>query len=442
MLTSNTDLAAEDSRSGARSRRSLAIALVRGFAQAILMTAILAAALMATWRLIATKPEVKTRPPFPTVYSVETVRAERGDYRPAFTVYGETVASRSVELRSLVSGEVTSVSPNLKPGALVQQGEALVGIDRFNYEGALREAEANVAETRAKIQESRSRIAIEENKLLRAREQFEFAQRDLERIGSLRESGSATDKQAEEREFVASQRRATVEQTEINIEAEKSKLAQQQAALERLEWKRDQAERNLRDTVLAAPFTGVVRTASAEAGRMVGANDVVVTLYERDNMEVRFTLTDERYGRIEAGDDPLIGRKVKVRWTVGSSERLYEATIVRIGAEIAAARGGVEVYARLDETGNSIRPGAFVQVSVPDRRFAGHFRIPESAIYGGDTVYLDEGGVLKARKIAVAAWDGEYALVADGLDEGAQVLTTRISEIGEGLRVERREAAK
>lgn len=409
----------------------------RHLAQTVLMIAVLAAGFAVMQWLIATKPQVPARPAFPTVYTVDTVIAQAADYRPSFIAYGEVTAGRTVELRSLVAGQVVSISDRLQPGDHVEAGEPLVTIDRFNFEGAVREAEANLAETQARIAESQARIAIEEKKLERARDQLALAERDLQRIRNLAERGTATQKQLEDRELILSQRSATVEQTEINITAENARLDQQRAVLERLRWKADQARRNLDDTVLTAPFSGIVRSAAVEAGKMVSANDVVVSIYERGNLDVRFTLSDARYGRIQTDSDGLIGRQVEVIWQVGPVENRLNATIERLGADIAAARGGVEVYAALHTDGQAVtpRPGAFVEIIVPDRLFAGHFRLPETAVYDANTVYAVVDGRLKARQVRVSAYDGEFVLVTGEIASGEPVLTTRIAEIGEGLRV-------
>ncbi|MGI9401066.1 MAG: efflux RND transporter periplasmic adaptor subunit [Rhizobiaceae bacterium] len=447
MLIKNTDKTATDDvaqKLPSGSERSLMWMIVRGLIQALLMIAILFAGFTAMNRLASTKPEVPRRPPFPTVYTVDTLTAEKGDFRPSFIAYGQIVAGRSVELRSLVTGEVVAINPSLKPGASIKQEEPLVEIDRFNYEGALREAIANLEETRAKIEESRARIKIEESKLLRAREQLTFAQSDRERIALLREQGTATEKQVEDREFIASQRQALVEQTEISITAEAARLAQQEAILQRLEWKRDQAQRNLDDTVLSAPFDGVIRIAEVEIGKMVNANDVVVEMFQQGNLEVRFTLTDERFGRIQTANDSLLGREVEVIWVVGASEYRFPAKIVRLGAEITANRGGVEVYARINSAGIPVtpRPGAFVEINVPDRLFDNHYRVPETAIYEGDTIYVVIDGKLAAKPVRISAYDGVEALVTGDISNGDEILITRIAEIGEGLRVRRPGEAK
>lgn len=438
MLTSKTEemLPTETAPTERRTQRR-AVRPWHVVLQILLMIAVLAAGFLAMSWLVATKPEIAKRPPFPKVYTVDTVIARAGDYQPVFTVYGEIVARRSVDLRSLVAGQVVSVSPLLKPGARVAKGEALVGIDRFDYEGALREARANLDEAEARLAESRAGIALEESRLERAREQRDLALKDIERIRSLKASGSATDKQLEDRELVLSQRAATVDQTEISITAKKAQLRQQEAVLERLRWKVDLAERNLEHTVLIAPFDGIVRSAQVEAGKMVSANDVAVSLYEEGNLEARFTLSDDRYARISAQQPGLIGSVIEIVPSLGGGGTAIQATVDRLGADIENTRGGVQVYARLDgerDTG-ALRPGAFVEVRVPDRVFAGQFRLPETAIHDNDTVYAVVDGRLAARAVSISAWDGEHAIVAGDLNDGDEILVTRIAEIGEGLRV-------
>jgi len=320
----------------------------------------------------------------------------------------------------------------------------LVEIDRFNYEGALREANANKAETRARISEYEARINSEIAKLKNLREQLELANKDLKRIERLRKRGTATQKQVDDRTFIVSQRTQTATQTELNIIAEKARLAQQNAILERLDWRATQAERNLKDTVLTAPFTGIISNSQVEVGKLVGANDVVVSIYQSDKLDVRFTLTDLRFGRLQADEQGLIGREVEVVWVVGGTERIFPAVIDRIGAQITSSRGGIEVFAALkDDVQNAhLRPGAFVEVRVPDMAYKGHFRVPESSVYNGDTVYVAVDGKLTNRPVKITGYDGDYVLVGGGLKPGDEILVTRIAEISEGLAVRTEAEAK
>ncbi|MEM9733618.1 MAG: efflux RND transporter periplasmic adaptor subunit [Pseudomonadota bacterium] len=409
--------------------------------QAILMVAVLAGSYFVTDRMLAQKPEPRKRPAFKTVYTVETVTAEAKDRQPTILAYGQTIAARSVDLRALVPGEIIRVNPALRVGGRVETGAALVEIDAFDYRGALQEAEANLAEARARIVENDAQVALEESRLAAAREQLALASADFDRAQQLRTRGTGTQKAVDDRRLIVSQREQAISLAQDTIKVQQSRRQQIAASIQRLEWRVEQAKRNLNSTTLTAPFDGIVRATTAEVGRNITANDVVVSLDQADTLEVRFTLTDAQYGRLQRSGEELIGRSLEVVWTVGGQQSAYEAVIDRLGAEITSSRGGVELFARITRpaTDNAItiRPGAFVEINVPDRLYRNTVLVPDTAIYGTDTAYVAVDGRLQERKVTVVGFEGEQALVAEGLQAGDEVLTTRITEVSEGLLVRR-----
>ncbi|MEZ5880420.1 MAG: efflux RND transporter periplasmic adaptor subunit [Nitratireductor sp.] len=426
-----------DGGSGRPPAAGLLTRLSFGAVQLALMAVVLALAFAATRYLVNTKPEVPKRPIFPAVYTVETTPAQQGSHQPSIRVYGEIVAARSVDLRSLVSGQVTAVNAKLKSGGVVDKGEVLLEIDRFNFEGALREARANAAETEAKIAEANARIELEKSKLTSLRDQLQLARNDLARIEQLRSRGAATEKQVEDRKLILSQRGQSVEQSEITLTVENARIEQLRANMLRLNWKIEQSMRDLENTRLTAPFRATVRSSTVEIGKLVSANDVVVSMYQGDTLEARFVLTDERFGRLQADKAGVAGRAVEVVWNVGGIDYPYTGVVDRIGAEIASASGGVELFATVDPGDGPVqlRPGAFVEITLPDRTFGSHFRLPETSLYDGNRVYVVVDGALQERTVEVAAYDGDHVLIGSGIENGAEVLVTRISEIGPGLKV-------
>ena len=407
--------------------------------QAVLMIAILAGSYWIAKRMISGKPEPRKRPAFQTIYTVNTVKPIAQDRQPVFTAYGQTIAARSVELRSLVSGEIIAVNPNLRAGAQVAAGETLVEIDEFEYRGAVAEANANLEEARARMTENVAQIGLERSKLYSAQEQLDFAKADLERAERLRRRNTVTQQQLEARKLVVSQREQALAISRDTIIVQEARVQQMSATIDRLQWRVEQAQRNLNSTVLKAPFEGIVRSSSAEIGRAITANDVVVSMYEAGSLEVTFTLTDAQYGRLQTSEAGLTNREVELAWSVGGKEYTFPAAIDRIGAEITSNRGGVEVIARLGDITNGVtlRPGAFVEVRVPDVVFKDTFSIPDTAIYGTNTVYTLVDGKLVENTITIAAFEGEQVLVSSGLKAGDEVLTTRITEVSAGLSVRR-----
>ena len=411
--------------------------LVRAFFQFVLMSAILFGGFYVMNMLIEAKEEPPKRPPFKTVYTVDTVVAQSGNYQPSMVVYGEVQASKTVDLRSLVAGKIVEVNPRLQVGSRVEKGEMLLQIDEFNYETALASAKSTVTETKARIAENEAMILIEEARIKSLQQQLALAESDWKRISELQKSGSATPRAVEERELIVSQRSQSLEQSQLNLVAEKSRIEQLKAVLVRSQRNIQQAERDLKDTALLAPMTGVIRENNASEGRLISANDMVVSMYRDDKLEVRFTLTDQRFGRIQSDKTGIIGREVEVIWVVGGEEYRYPAIIERIGAQITSDRGGVEVIANIkgDVQGSPLRPGAFVEVIVPDKAFEGKFRIPETALYDNTKIYVSVDGKLVERNVKVLARDGDAIIIDGELSNDEEILITRIAEISEGLNV-------
>ena len=356
--------------------------VLKALLQALIAFGVLMAAVMGMNALVATKPDVLKQPAQEKSYAVETVAVEQGDFAPDINVFGETTAGREVELRTLVGGEVVEVHPNLKAGGKVSRGDILVTIDRFDYEGAVTEAEANLAEARAVLVENEGRVKLQKANAVRAQEQLELAERDLARAESLLSSSAVTEQTLDDRKLLVSQRQQTLEQAQNTLALEEATVVQQKAAITRLEWRLENAGRQLENTILRAPFDAIVRSESVELGRLVSVNDAVVSLYNSDEFEVRFTLSDNQYGRLLAESGTVVGRPVEVTWYLGNAPVTYPATVSRIGADVASTRGGVDLIASIDasEAQVPLRPGAFVEVSIPDQTYKNSFRIPEDGL--------------------------------------------------------------
>ncbi len=412
--------------------------LIRAVLQIVIAFAVLFGAFRFMNYMISTKPEVPTRPPREQTYTVETLALRLSENRPTISLYGEIVTGRVVELRALVAGEINSVSPDLKVGAAVNKAEEIITIDDFNYRGAVVEAEANILEAKARLAELEHAVELQRDNIVSAQDQLELAERDLERAENLLASGNVTERALDDRKLIVSQRRQSLEQLNNTLALEQARITQQTAVLQRLEWRLEQAERDVRDTVLKVPFDAVVRSQNAEIGRLVSVNDVVATLYDRNELEVRFTLSDEQFGRLISETGSLNGKEVEVVWYIGNEPKIYSAIVNRVGADVASARGGVDVFARIQSRGAEflLRPGAFVQLRIPDISYFNSVIVPEAAVYDGTHVFVKSADSrMERRNVAVEAYVNENVILSGDLRDGDILIATRIAEAGEGLLV-------
>jgi len=421
-------------------RPGFASLVARGFRllmQILLPLALLAGAYAVYQHLVATKPTVAPQPPQEAVSPVRAVTVTHSSYQPQLTLYGETVAGREVQLRALVAGEVIEASPDLREGGEVSKGDLLVRIDPFDYEVALEEANAQIAETEARLEESEAEIRAQETTLSYAREQLDLAQSDLERAERLVDTGAVSRQTLDQRRLTVSQRSDAVDQAEISLSVRKARADQQRAALARLRATKRTAERNLRDTRLNAPFDAYVNEPNAEVGKVLGTNDAVATLIDKSWIEVRVTLSDAQFGRLVREAGSVLGRKVQVRWYVGKEPFIFDAEIVRVGSRIASSSGGVDVYARVENPlePTPLRPGAFVEVRVPDVRYQDVVRLPQTALYSNDHVYVIKDGRLERRTVTPVGGADGNVLVRGDLQDGERVAATRLARPGDGVKV-------
>jgi len=441
----------DDARRAAEGERSGPRGIDRGrMLKRALPVAILAVAGAAVALMVATRPEIPRKPVEERVWLVSAVTAKRSAVRPELRLYGEVVAAREAQLRPLVAGPVVEIGPNFEDGGTVRRGELLLAIDPFEFRSAVTEAEAQAAEAKAHLRELKSDLAGERKALEQDRALIELRRRDVERAQALRAKGSGTQKSLDDARLALAQQEQQLIAREQGIARLEARIAQQIAAIQRFEVALARAEREMADTRLVAPFDAFVVEADAAIGKRVSVSDPVATLVEAATLEARFHMPDDAYGRLAAREG-VVGAKAVVIWRSAARDYRFEATIERVSGRFDPTSGGVEAFARIHDLDldTILRPGAFVEVRMPDRRFEGVTRLPDAAVHrplgataepvGGRnpaTVYVVVDGRLEARAVEIVGRDGADLLVTGALDEGDTVVTTDFAQIGPGVKVD------
>jgi multidrug efflux pump subunit AcrA (membrane-fusion protein) len=110
--------------------------------------------------------------------------------------------------------------------------------------------------------------------------------------------------------------------------------------------------------------------------------------------------------------------------------------IERVGAEIDSTTGGVVLYARI--TGGPIeilRPGAFVEVSLPDVNYNDIIVLPATAVSSGGIVYVVEEARLVERQVEVVYESGAEIYIKSDIPAGTSVVAEQFPDIGPGISV-------
>lgn len=405
--------------------------------QGIIAIAIVFGAGVVMQSMLSDKAPPNQRPVREQVFTVQTAIASPENHQPRISLFGNIVAGNILDLRTELGGPLTYVNPEVRSGAVVAAGTILAKIDPFDFEITLEETQSDLQDANAKLSEAEARIAAETSALANARSQLELAERDLERAEELVTRGSVTRQTLDQRQQALLQRKASADAAEATLRIEETKLLQQQTQIERLSLQQRRAERDLSRTSLIAPVNAVVETEAITPGQIVTANQSVVQLLDLSAFEVKFTLSDDQYGRLTSQAGALLGSELDVIWKTGQRQDKYTALIDRTAPQISTDLGGVTLFARLanlPET-TDLRPGAFVEISLPDRVYENAIRLPEAAVYDEQRIYLIQDGRLKSIPVEVLTYTGNDVLLRADIATDTKVLATRIAEVGEGLRV-------
>ena len=390
--------------------------------------------------LIQTKPSVAPSPPRERVWIVDTVPVRLSDIQPDIQLFGKIFASRQIKIRTLVPGQIVELHADLLEGGLVRRGEVILAIDEFEYRSKLKETEAGLTEVEARIVERKAKRHAEIQALERDQEILAVLVRDLKRATQLSKQGNISAQALDRRRLEVNRQQQAMVLRKSAIDAAAARLEQEKATLDRLDVAVQRARYDLERTKVRAPFDGVFRNVTAQVGQRLGVADSIGSLIAVDRLEARFHLSDSQYGRLMSTDQGAIGRRARVVWRVGQQTLQLKAVIARVGAQIDTASGGVELFARIEDkvAALSLRPGAFVEVHIPDRIYTNVAKVPETVLHPENVVYVVEDSRLVLRRTEIIGRVGNEVLLRGGVSDGEQLVTTQSVAIAPGLRVELR----
>jgi membrane fusion protein, multidrug efflux system len=379
------------------------------------------------------RPRALPKPPQEKVWTVALIEAARRDLRPDIRAFGQIRAGREAEIRAMVAGRLVELNPEFRDGALIRAGMLLAVIDPVDYEIRLAEQRAELAQAGSLLGEYERELEWESKLLTNAGRQVELARRGLERATKLASSGRESKKGRDDAEIQL----AVAEQTELQKAQATARLAarieQQRAAFQRAQALLASAERDLAHTRVVAPFEGHSADVRLALGKLVAVGESLGRLLAADELEARFEIPEADFSRLLQSDQAdhaltaLIGRKVEIIWRLGDRSLRFDAEIARIGAEIDAAMGGIEMFAVLDGDASAV-----------DIEYRSVFLLPSKAVSDDGLAYVFDGERLQPVEVRVLRKMGGELVVEAPFDDGAKVVANQFAGIGPGIRARAR----
>lgn len=189
-------------------------------------------------------------------------------------------------------------------------------------------------------------------------------------------------------------------------------------------------------TRLAAPFSGVVTSRSAQVGALVVAGNAA--------SQPLFTVSDVHRMRIYVRVPQVYSSQIHAGMKASLSlpefaGREFEASLTRSANSVDAQSGAMLVELQADNSDGALKPGAFAHVRFAIEGTAGGLRLPGSTILaaeeGPSVALVGSDGKVTLRRVTIARDEGKTVLVSVGLKPGDKVIDSPPDSIRTGDRV-------
>ena len=327
--------------------------------------------------------------------AVKAMNVLRQDTPLTHVYAGQIMGTDEVQIRSRVSGNI--VEKYIVGGQFVSAGQPLYRIDSRQYESALLQAQAVLAQSEATLNNARM---------------------DLGRYQQLYASAAIS-------EQTLSTQQAQVNAYEAAVAAN--------AALVR------QAQENLDDTVIYAPMSGQLSVDDVAMGTFVSAGTTtLVSMGTSNPIFAQFSLSENEYLNFveQAVKTGGIGSVVVELTLSNGSKYPIIGHIVTSDRALAQQTGTLTVKALFDNPDGLLLPGMFARVSLIGDTLPNAILVPERAVQqllGKSFVMLvgpDNKAV--ARTVTLGDKIGSYYIVKDGLDTSDIVVVEGLTTLQEG----------
>jgi HlyD family secretion protein len=383
--------------------------LLVGIAAAVLIVAALA------WWLTRPKPlEVRTA-------AARELTAGAGGARTVLNASGYVTARREATVSSKVTGKVVEVL--VEEGVRVTAGQILAKLDDANTRASLQLAQAQLDAARTALEETRVRLAE--------------AEREQARQRKLVAGGVATT--------------ADYDRAESTTKALNARLAQLATEVTVAERNLTLWQHQLDDTIIRAPFAGIVTSKNAQPGEMISpmssggfTRTGICTIVDMDSLEIEIDVNESYINRVASGQpveatlDAYADWKIpcKVIAIIPTADRQKSTVRVRVGFDQLDSRilPEMSVKVAFRDTGASTTASAAATTR--------SVLIPAAALRqeaGRDLVFVVASGRAERRAVSVAGTRGADTEILAGVSAGERVILEVPAGLADGVLVKEKQ---
>ena len=383
--------------------------------------------------LKATRPTARPVAVQERVWLVETLTVKPRPLSPTLRLYGQVETPTLVKASAPRTSRVLSVQA--REGDAIQAGELLLALDPRDFQPRVAQAEAKVAELQALIDSELLRHQADQQAYSHEQSLLKLELAAFKRAKTMTKKNLGSRAAMEQAQEQLEMQRLALIKRKLALQDHRPRLAQLQARLAFAEAELKLARLDLERSRIIAPFAGFVEKLQVAPGDQVKENQLLISFYPLDDMEVRAKIP-EVY-RKELQRAVLAGKSLQAKAVTAGTPITLQFDRV---AGSADARG-IDALFRIIQGSQSIRLGSTFSISLQRPPIADAVPLPFSALYDNDWIYRVVDGRLAGVQVKrlgeYTDKDGQVKMLVSSpeLRGGEEIVLTHLPNAVTGLRV-------
>jgi RND family efflux transporter MFP subunit len=356
--------------------------------------------------------------------SVAPVEAAERPIARFIQATGTLMAEERADVAAETSGRV--VAAPIERGTALGQGAELIQLSPAETDAQAREADANAAQIEARLGVTAEKPFDVDSvpEVQNAKASYDLAQSEFARIRSLLDQRVVSQSEFD-------QRRTQVEATRQQYEAAKNGAAQQYQSLQAARARVSLARKALDDTIVRAPFSGIVAERLVSVGDYVTRGMKVAVVVRINPLRAQLTVPEQFISAVAVGQP--------ITFEVDAySGRQFRGTIRYVSPTLQADQRALTVEAVVPNPGNELKPGLFATARIQQPKQTLAILVPVSAVQtaaGTSRVWVVNGDRVEERVVTIGQPLDTLVEVTSGLKAGERVATTNVAQLTDGMAV-------
>ena len=352
----------------------------------------------------------------PNPVRVETVKPQVLEASVSYT--GTIKPYEEIMVYPRVAGQLTNYS--VYPGDRVTAGQPIATLDASELTTGVAEAAAEVSTMETDLEMSKIEVDEQKSAIAQIEADLDYLNLKKDRFARLVKDGVISQDEFDVVDSEVRSKEANLKQARVKLARMGAMVTNNRAKINQAKAKVDTAKVMQGYTTITSPLTGIVQERNVDPGVVVQPSMGIVKIGNYDRVRLQANVAQSDAVNINPG-------ATVVATVPGSNIAPIKGKITSIFPQANSQTRTVTVEAVIDNPDGQLLSGKFLEMKIVTARKPSAITIPQAAVVefqDQPSVWVVEGDTVTAQPVTLGMSTGDRVEVTSGLESGQAVVTS------------------